>query len=236
MLGLERAGEPLSAADMQSRLGGTDWGLLEGARAVKLKSGPAKFALEMNLASVRPARDREAKAGIGFLWTPSSFKGAEAACLKYALFLPDDFEFGRGGRLPGLVGLRRDLPGDAEPDFSTRYAWRADGAGDIHTHLHGWTTGRSMGNDRHGFTFPKGRWVLLEQEVVLNDIGRKNGLIRIWVDGDLRFEKSSLVFREASGPTAEAMITGVLSEVVMPTDAPGARQKLWLSPFELRWK
>ena len=48
VLNLEANGTPLGIEDLQSRAGGTDWGLLAGGRVVKLKSGPAKAAMEFN--------------------------------------------------------------------------------------------------------------------------------------------------------------------------------------------
>lgn len=238
VFGLERNGQPLGTPDLQSRVGGTDWGLLEGARVVKLKSGPAPHALEMNLGAVKVrADDKETKPGIGFTWAPRGFERAEAACLAYSVYLGEDFVFGKGGVLPGLFGIPKNDNGEAkDPVFSTRYAWRADGSGDVHTHLPDWPVGRAMGNDRGGFKLDRGRWMTLEQEVVLNDPGQKNGLIRIWVDGALRFEKSQVMFRDKNGDTAQAALAGVLAEVSMPGDTPVAQHRLWISPFELRWR
>lgn len=241
VLSLERNGQPLGTEDLQARVSGTDWGLLQGARIVKLKSGPAPFAMEMNLGAVKPRPEgSDIRPGLGFTWSPRGFDKAIAACLAYSVFMPEDFEFGKGGTLPGLVGANKDETAEVkEPAFSTRYAWRADGSGDIHTHVPNWPVGRSLGNDRGGFSFKKGAWVSLEQEVVLNDPGAKNGFIRIWVDGSLRFEKSGLVFRDqpaAETGAAGPALAGVLSEVAMPADVPGAKHKLWLTAYELRWR
>lgn len=235
-IGLDNGGAPLSAAELQGRLGGLDWGLEGAARAVKLKAGPAKHALEFDLtAQPAAADDSSRRPGVGFIWSPVHFKPVKAACLSYAMFLPDDFDFGKGGRLPGLIGTRSVDPNPLEPDFSARIAWQPGGIADIHTHLPGWSLGRPMGNDRHGFAFPKGRWISIEQEVVLNDAGARNGLIRLWIDGALRFEKSALVFRDAKAGTADAALSGVMAEFVMTGQAPGAQRKVWLTPFELRW-
>ncbi|MFM9942745.1 MAG: polysaccharide lyase [Hyphomicrobiaceae bacterium] len=244
-LSLERNGQPLGTADLQARVGGTDWSLIDHARVVKLKSGPGPHALEMNIGSLPPrAEGSDVKPGIGFTWSPRGFEKAAAACLAYSVFLPEDFDFGKGGVLPGLVGTTKDEAAEIkEPAFSTRYAWRADGSGDIHTHLPGWSVGRSLGNDRRGFEFAKGKWMSLEQEVVLNAPGAKNGMIRVWVDGALRFEKSGLVFRQRAGIDKDAerdvalpTLAGVLSQVAMPNDPPKAKNKVWLTSFELRWK
>lgn len=236
-IGLDNAGAPLSAAELQGRLGGNDWGLEGAARAVKLKAGPAKHALQFDLSAQHATTgdDSHRRPGVGFVWAPTGFKPVKAACLSYAVFLPEDFDFGKGGRLPGLIGSREANTTPLDPDFSARIAWQQGGIADIYTHLPGWTLGRPMGNDRHGFALPKGRWVAIEQEVVLNDIGAKNGLVRLWIDGTLRFEKSGLGFRDAKAGTAEAAITGVMAELVMTGQAAGAARKVWLTPFELRW-
>ena len=119
--------------------------------------------------------------------------------------------------------------------ISARYVWRETGAGDIYTQMPGLPEGRSIGNDRRtSILFTRGRWVSLEQEVVLNAPGRRDGLMRVWVDGDLRMEKAGLVFHGEK----PVKLTGVLAEVVpIGRDVnPGAKaQKLWISPFELRW-
>ena len=236
-MSLDRNGAPLAGADLQSRLGGTDWGVLDRARVVKLKSGPAPFALEFDLTGSK-ADDRDdsnGREGVGFHWAPRDFGQVGRACLAYQVFLPEGFEYGGGGRLPGLMGMAAK-DGDAGGiAFSARYAWRDTGTGDIHTHISGLPEGRALGNDRGGFAFPRGRWIALEQEVVLNQPGQKNGLLRVWVDGALRFEKSNVVIRDK----AEAAITGVLSEAVATGKdvSPNAKaQKIWLTPFELRWQ
>jgi hypothetical protein len=228
---IESNGQAMAVGELQSRLSGSDWGLIESARVVKLKSGPAPYAIEYALAKTGGERP-----GVGFTWAPAGFNEAQSACLGYSVYVGDDFDYGRGGRLPGLYGMAKDATEAAEPEFSTRYTWLDDGRADIYTHIPVLPAGRSLGNERGGFTLPKGRWVSLEQEVVLNDPGQKNGLIRVWVDGQLRFQKSNVVFRDASGPSATATLTGVLSEVVMPGDQPGDKQKIWISPFELRWQ
>lgn len=233
-LALERNGASLSTSDLQARLAGTDWGL-DRARVVKLKSGTARHVLEFDLAA-RPGKteesDEKTRDGVGFHWIPSQAPIGAAACLAYAVFLPENFEFGRGGRLPGLLGL--PVAEGGEPDavaFSTRYSWRERGAGDILPQLPGQPEARTIGNDRKGFVFPRGRWVQLEQEVVLNDTGRRNGIIRVWVDGDMRYQRTAVVFQEDK----PARIAGVLSDVASSERELPKDSKVWVTPFELRW-
>ena len=75
----------------------------------------------------------------------------------------------------------------------------------------------------------------LEQEIVLNTPGVKNGALRLWADGALVLEKTGLVIHEK----AQAQVSGVLAETTLSVLA-GATlpkdQKILLSPPELRWQ
>lgn len=236
-LSLDNNGVALTAADLQGRLSNSDWGLVNGGRVVKLKSGPAKFALELDLASAPTATrgPTEHRPGIGFNWAPQSFAKAKAACLTYSVFLPEGFVFGNGGRLPGLYGGSPRATEDEDAGaFSSRYMWSAKGEAGVHTHLPGWGEGRPLNNRFHWEPLVRGEWVELEQEVILNAPDRKDGVLRVWQNGQLVFQSTDLAFR--SKPSV--LLGGVLAEAVGGEVAPGTKlknQKIWLSPFELRW-
>lgn len=234
---LDIAGVAMTTADIQGRMSNSDWGLIHGGRVVKLKSGPSKFALELDLASVPTASkgSEEKRAGIGFNWAPQSFSKAKAACLTYSVFLPEGFVFGAGGRLPGLHGgAQRTTEDDAATAFSSRYTWSATGEAGIHTHLPGWAEGRSLSNKLSWEPLLRGEWVELEQEVILNAPDRKDGILRVWQNGRLVFQNTDLTFR--SKPSV--LLSGVLAETVggeQPAGTKLTNQKIWMTPFELRW-
>lgn len=245
-MSFERGGAPLSADDLQSRLAGTDWGILDRASIVKPKPGaPLAMQIDLTGAKADDKNDSNGKEGVGFTWSPRSLGQVNAACLSYSIFLPEAFEFGAGGRLPGLMGQRIggadageqnvNSRGVSDDDgaFSTRVAWRETGAGDVHAQLPG-SEGRSLSNEKSGFLFSRGRWIQIEQEVVLNEGERKNGIVRVWLDGSLRYERTNVALRE----NEKAKITGVLAEFVpVGRDVPATarEQKILMSPFEVRW-
>ncbi|NJO36237.1 MAG: DUF1501 domain-containing protein [Rhodospirillales bacterium] len=117
-------GELLTPADLQARSAGTDWGLIENARVIEARSGSAKQAIEVRFtpakASATPA---DGKMGMGFSWMPRSAGKPDAACLTYSIFLSKDFDFAKGGRLPGFVAGARDQDVTAG-GVSSRIAWR----------------------------------------------------------------------------------------------------------------
>ena len=234
-LSLERSrGELLSSADLQARSGGTDWGLLENARIVEIRDGPAKQAIEVRfLRTNTNAPAAESKMGMGFTWMPRSTGKSAAACLTYSVFVPKDFDFAKGGRLPGFVTNTSDQNGTAS-SVSSRIAWRESGGLELRAQMADWLEPRRVAGDKP-YILPRGQWVSLEQEIVLNAPGAKDGALRVWADGALVLEKTGLVIREKP----ETQISGVLAETTLSAQAgtPLPKdQKILLSPPELRWQ
>lgn len=121
----------------------------------------------------------------------------DEAYLRYFVRFPDGFDFVKGGKLPGLYGGRvnngRKIP-DGTNGFSTRYMWRAKGAGEVYAYLptsvdHGTSLGRGS------WDFPTGVWVEMQQHVRLNTPGRADGLVEVWLNGVQVFAQTGLTFR-----------------------------------------
>ncbi len=117
--------------------------------------------------------------------------------LRYFVRFADDFEFVKGGKLPGLYGGTRVSGGripDGTDGFSTRFMWRTGGMGEAYVYMPSskqW--GSSLG--RGSFMFKRGEWQCLEQELILNTPGQPNGVLRTWSDGVLAYENENLLFR-----------------------------------------
>lgn len=117
--------------------------------------------------------------------------------LSYFVRFSDNFDFVKGGKLPGLFGgivhSGGNIP-DGTNGFSTRYMWRKYGQGEVYAYLPGSSEyGTSMG--RGSWNFKPGKWYYLEQRVVLNQPGKSNGSIQVWVDNRLVLEQTQLQFR-----------------------------------------
>lgn len=235
-LALERSsGELLTAADLQARFGGTDWGLLDNARVVELKGDVPRQAIEVRLAKAAGVASASPRSGMGFTWIPRGVGHPSAACLAYSVRMVPGFDFAKGGRLPGLLAAA-PATNTATPGLSFHSGWHDDGGLEVRAQLPGWSDARSLADDRGDYILPRGQWVGLEQEVVLNTPGQKDGLLRVWADGVLRFEKTGLTLRDST----DVRISGVAAEVAsFGTDMTGAAdrgKKLWFSPLELRWQ
>jgi hypothetical protein len=229
-LALERYdGEKFTPADLQARFGGNDWGLLDNTSIVDVKDGPAKHAIQIRFAKSEPtspqAGDRN---GMGFTWRPHDAGGASAACLSYSARVQEDFDFGKGGRLPGLLAAAGQ--GTAKEQISASPGWRADG--NLDALMSGLTEARPLSSKRTS-ELPRGRWMAIEQEMILNTPGMRDGVLRLWLDGALKFEATDLAFRDKP----EVKISGVLAEAVSasPSVSAGKTRSLLVSPLELRW-
>ena len=236
IFGLERGGVLLTSADLQARLGGKDVGLGDNVEIARIKGGPTPVAMGVHLAkgSASPHAPAATKGGVSFHWDPRSIQGKAAACLAYSVLLPADFDFHRGGVLPGIHGA--EASSRSTDGFAAQLAWRRNGRGSVTNHVVIQGDHRSGNTEMKSFDFPAGRWVKLEQEVVLNTPQQTDGLLRVWVDGKLAIEQGDMAYRARP----EVTITGIGADVFYGgDDAAGAAPKdatIWLSPFEMRWQ
>lgn len=131
----------------------------------------------------------------------------DALRLSYYVRFSQDFDFVKGGKLPGLFGGTvnngRHIP-DGTDGLSTRFMWRREGDGEVYAYLptsqeHGTSLGR--GNWR----FQPGVWYHLEQEVTLNQPGQSDGRIRVWVNGTPALDQQGLTFRTVSDLKIEGL-------------------------------
>lgn len=209
------SGKMLTPIELQSRAGSGEWGVLENARVVATPGAPTPLALEVKLAKL--GHDDEPHGGdftgVRMSWLPTSLDGSDAACLSYSVWMPETFDFGSMGTLPGLYGGHRPTfttrtPQEAEAGFAARIVWGADGEGAVGGAFPGGPEGIG-GTVGGGFVLPRGRWVNLEQEVVLNRAGEADGLYRLWLDGKLVSQTQDIMWRRRS----DVKITGMISDI-----------------------
>ena len=231
---LERNGAAVTAMDIQARAGGRDAGLLENLEVVRLDKGPAPVVLRVSLpkGSGAPDTSVEPKGGISFPWQPRSVREQAAVCLSYQVYLPDDFDFGLGGALPGILGRAED----SDDHFLVQPRWRPGGS--IASTNVMTMSGKKWKQvaEGDGSAIPRGRWVKVEQEVVLNAPGQENGSLRVWMDGALAIDRTDLAYRDKS----DVGLRGVAADIYYSGDDLMARApadaKVMVSPFEMRWR
>jgi len=133
----------------------------------------------------------------------------EKVTASYWVRFPEDFDFVRGGKLPGLVGGHQDghpdstVTGGVHPTgkngWSARIMWRKDGR--IVQYVYHMNQPGKWGEDFKWEVsgapalFKPGVWQKLTTEVTMNVPGKKNGRIRSWLDDVQALDIQSLEFR-----------------------------------------
>lgn len=158
--------------------------------------------------------------GIGFYASPLDLSTSTNVSLYYSVFFPTNFDFNKGGKLPGLYGGATGCSGGLESDecFSTRLMFRANGAGELYLYApkgrqvpslcqtpplsdcnaeYGYSIGRGAWN------FTKGGWTNVRQDIWLNNGEDNDGGFNIWIDGQLALHSDEVYYRHPVGSVKE---------------------------------
>lgn len=132
---------------------------------------------------MKPDDDKPApKSGMGFTWLVPKAAAARAACLTYSVWLPEDFTFGpRPHPARPVRWLSQDPPAmAAKGAFSVRNTWATavSGIARVRTVTADKPAGQAFPIDPESMGMPRrGKWVRVEQELVLNQPGESNGAL-----------------------------------------------------------
>jgi len=146
----------------------------------------------------------------GAQWPTYLDKSYERLIVSYDVKFSQNFQFVKGGKLPGLIGGHREghphsnLTGGHRPNgkdgWSGRIMWRRDG--NIVQYVYHPDQPDKWGQDFPWMIngkparFTPGKWHNLKTEIVMNTPGQKNGIIRSWLDGEKALEITTLRFRD----------------------------------------
>jgi hypothetical protein len=205
------------------------WGLehISVVRHPTLKQTALRFFYPEG--SINPQNIHAPQGGAGFYIQNGFAPDTKAACLIYRVYFPADFEFGKGGKLPGLYGGRNEAgetaagcrKGVEQDAFSTRYMWREGGTGSVYAYLPGKTNSCGEYIGRDAWRFARAEWTTLEQEVVLNDPDANNGILRVWVNGEPVIDRAQIEFRRKK----DVAIDGIFFVSFF-----GGKEPAWASP------
>lgn len=199
------------------------WGVDENV-AVSQAGHGTRLTVRYPENSINPSsKKNHPLGGAGFVARPLP-DGTARACLRYRLRFEDGFDFVRGGKLPGLFGGEAPSGGkevDGTKGFSMRLMWRRDGEGEVYAYVANKRSDYGASIGRGTWTFEPGRWVEIQQEVILNDPEAADGIVRLWVDGRQVVEQRDIVYR-----TVERIgIDGLMFSTFF-----GGSSRKWASP------
>ena len=120
---------------------------------------------------------------------------------EYRVRFHSDFDFVKGGKLPGLTGGTG--PTGCKPDtqgFSARNMWRAGGK--LVQYVYYPDQPNSCGDDiaynttDGAFSFTLGQWHHVQHHIEMNQAGVADGILRTWIDGKLAIDESTRIWRK----------------------------------------
>ena len=223
-------GNLLSPIELQAQSGSREWGVLNNIQVVKAADAPLGKALVVSLKPTG-SEDRPDQNGLGYSWLVGSLAKAHAACLSYSAFIPKGFKFAEPGYLPGLFGgSEAGALDQAQPvgGAVARMGWVEGGelGAEVRTpSSNGFWIGAS-----HTY-WPTGHWVAIEQEINLGTVGKSNGVVRVWVDGDLKIDSRDI---DLLGSDHFAL-SGVVSDIGYARTA-SEPANIKVSPFVVQWQ
>lgn len=176
------------------------WGL-DNLEVISEPGEPFEHILRVSYpaGSASPSVSRQAGVPIGGVqfYANLSIPPQTGLRLSYYVRFSDNFDFVKGGKLPGLFGgdgaSGGDIP-DGTDGFSIRMMWRRNGDGEVYAYL---PTSEDYGTSigRGSWRFVPGTWYRIDQEVRLNQPSQADGQIRVWIDGELVIDQAGLTFR-----------------------------------------
>jgi hypothetical protein len=124
--------------------------------------------------------------------------------LDYQVYFENDFQWVKGGKLPGLVGGTHTSGCAAiqANGWSARFMWHENGGG----HFYYYHQNRASGcgdvrNFSNGLSFKKNAWNRITERVVVNTVGQSNGLAQAWLNGQKILDLGGIRWRGNVGET-----------------------------------
>ncbi|TFK84349.1 polysaccharide lyase family 14 protein [Polyporus arcularius HHB13444] len=175
----------------------------------------------------------------------------EEVALGYDVLFQDGFEWVKGGKLPGTYGGAGDhaygCTGGRQNDrckcFNLRLMWRENGMGELYAYLPHESRNterllpippKSIKHPDYGFsvgrgawTFNTGKWTRVLEVVKVNTVGKEDGEIRVYIDGQLRIHANGLILRTRESP--DARVQGLHLQTFFGGNSPE-----WASPKDQR--
>ncbi|KAH9941436.1 hypothetical protein B0H21DRAFT_752716 [Amylocystis lapponica] len=202
--------------------------------------------------SINPGNKTAPTGGFGlYLRGPPAFSSAlreaREVVFSYEVLFEEGWAWGLGGKLPGIYGGVGDsaygCTGGRQSDrckcFDLRLMWREGGGGELYAYLPQVASNtahllavppRSIQHPDYGFSvgrgawhFTPGKWTTVAQRVKLNELGKEDGEIEIFIDGRSVLAVSGVVLRTKEGP--EAHVQGLHVQTFF-----GGHTTEWASP------
>lgn len=159
---------------------GCEWedGIMEGHASLVSHEGNNRLRINYAIGQIGPE-----KCGVGWRWP---FGKHDAAEFSYTVRFSKDFDWVKGGKLPGFCGgpdnVSGGRPATGTNGFSARLMWRMDGRGEAYVyHKHQKSNYGDSFSFPEDFRFPTEKSVHVRLAVTMNIPGQRNGTVRVWI-------------------------------------------------------
>jgi hypothetical protein len=159
---------------------GCEWenGIEQGRLSIVQRGETKAFRVEYAIGQIGPD-----KGGAGWRFPIGR---CEEAQLGYTVRFGKDFDWVKGGKLPGLCGGPENVsggrPANGANGFSARLMWRADGRGEAYVYH---KNQRASYGDSFpfpaAFHYPTDTEIQVRMRVRMNTPGSRNGALQIWI-------------------------------------------------------
>lgn len=160
--------------------------------------------------------------------------------ISYEVKFSPDFDFVKGGKLPGLCGGNVASGGERAngKGFSARVMWKEDGR--VISYVYHMNQKENYGDVFvwvDPFSVPlyflKDTWQKVKMVVKLNDVGKSNGMIQGYLNKELVFEEKDFMFRNNERIQVDKLCFNTFFGGDNKTWAPQKKMKLWIKNLEV---
>ena len=206
-------------SDLEAEWNAPEWesGVSEGR--VKIRTGYQAFGNTGACLAVKSKKKTFGPNSSGAQWQMLFEDSYEEVILSYHVKFKKKFDFVKGGKLPGLAGGTSptgNVAAEGTNGWAARMMWRTDHTGtpgnpkQKTAQLTSYSKYVGSGYDHEGrieddtyFTNDSGEpitiksnvWYLISQRIRMNDPESANGVIQIWLDGNLVVDQQDIQFR-----------------------------------------
>jgi hypothetical protein len=158
---------------------------------------------------------------------PIRIKGGPEVWLSYRVYFEPEWEWVRGGKLPGLAGGTYPSGGQSDDNgFSARLMWRENGKMCVYAYHH--DRPGPYGQDFYlvepdgsPWHAPVGRWFTITERIKVNTDGSTyDGEVQVWIDSEQKLHETGLRWRKNTSYTADTFLYSSFYGGSDPTWAP----------------
>ncbi len=167
------------------------------------------------------------------------FPERDQAQVQYLLKFASDFDFVKGGKLPGLCGAACNTGGKrptGDDGWSARFMWRTSGRAVAYVY-HAGQSGTYGDNaqlkwpDGKDVYFDRDQWYTIRERVTMNTPGVANGRLEVWLNNSKVLDRGDFLWRNNSSIKVNAFYVSTFFGGSGPEWAPKKDEYIWLDNF-----